>query len=77
MRLNSSPSAPTRLPRGPKTGIQREIRLGQWEQQTLQRLLDAIEQRFPRGGSAADPHADGGGDRAQLIGAQGRGLAER
>jgi len=56
--------------------IEREIRLGEWEQQTLQRLLDAIEERFPRTGSAADPHTDDGGHRAQLIGAGGRGLAE-
>jgi hypothetical protein len=57
--------------------IQREIRLGEYEQQTLQRLLDAIEQRFPQRGSAVDPHTDHGGHRAQLIGAQGRGLAQR
>jgi hypothetical protein len=52
--------------------IQREIRLGEYDQHTLQRLLDAIEQRFPRGASATDPHTDDGGHRAQ-----GRGLAER
>ena len=28
--------------------IEREIRHGDWEQQALQRLLDAIEHRFPR-----------------------------
>jgi hypothetical protein len=36
--------------------IEREIRLGEWEQQTLQRLIDAIEQRFPRAGSVVDAH---------------------
>jgi hypothetical protein len=36
--------------------IQREIRLGEDEQQTLQRLLDAIEERFPRAGSEVDAH---------------------
>jgi hypothetical protein len=36
--------------------IERKIRLGEWEQQTLQRLLDAIEQRFPRAGSGVDAH---------------------
>jgi hypothetical protein len=35
--------------------IQREIRVGEWELQTLQRLLDAIEQRFPRAPSAGEP----------------------
>ena len=35
--------------------IQRETRLGEYEQQTLQRLLDAIEQRFPRAGCGREP----------------------
>jgi hypothetical protein len=57
--------------------IQREIRLGEYDQQTLQRLLDAIEQRFPRATSAVDPHNSDGGHRAQQIGAQGRGPTDR
>lgn len=36
--------------------IEREIRLGEWEQQTLQRLIGAIELRFPRAGSVVDAH---------------------
>jgi hypothetical protein len=36
--------------------VEREIWLGEYEQQTLQRLLDAIEERFPRAGSAVDAH---------------------
>ena len=36
--------------------VRREIRHGEWEQQALQRLLDAIEERFPRAGTEVDAH---------------------
>lgn len=35
--------------------VEREIRHGDWEQQALQRLLDAIEERFPGWGVCHRP----------------------